>query len=327
MLWVTWRQHRAELLTALILLALVAIPVVVSGLAMHTEYQTSGAAACVARPGDGCGPIVDHFVSNHLQWANRLVWVAFFPVLAGMFIGAPLLAREFESGTWRLAFTQGVTRTRWLLTKLTFLVGAVAVVALGFALLFTWWRGPLNEIDGRLRTAAFVVSPASLAAVTVFALAVGVFVGALLRRTIAAMAVTLAAYLVVRIPMEEAVRPAYLTPRSRVTDASTQPDSGWRPTTDWVVDNDWVDGAGRHLTADDQAAIMRELYSGATPMHASELALDRYMAEHGIRHYAEYHPDSSFAAMQLIEAGLYLGMAAVLFTGAAWIVRARTTRT
>jgi hypothetical protein len=74
-------------------------------------------------------------------------------------VGAPLPARELEHGTWRLAFTQNVTRTRWLVTKLAFLAGALYLVALGSSELFSWWRQPLNDIDGRLRTAARPVKP------------------------------------------------------------------------------------------------------------------------------------------------------------------------
>jgi len=33
------------------------------------------------------------------------------PLLIGMFWGAPLISREFEAGTFRLAWTQGVTRS------------------------------------------------------------------------------------------------------------------------------------------------------------------------------------------------------------------------
>ncbi|WP_117212700.1 ABC transporter permease [Allorhizocola rhizosphaerae] len=323
MLWLIWRQHRAELLTAVVLLFLFAVPIIVSGLAMHAEYETSGAAACVANPQDSCGPIADRFVSNHIEWANRLVFAAMLPLLAGVFIGAPLLAREFESGTWRLAFTQSVTRTRWLVSKLTIVGAGTAGIAVAFGLLFTWWRGPLNEIDGRLRTAAFVATPVSLAVVTVFAFAAGVLAGALLRRTIPAMAVALAVFLVVRIPLEESARPHYVKPLSRVNDALAHNDPGWRPTTDWVVENGWVDSAGKMLSADAQNAVMREIYGEGGSMYGSDLGLARYMAEHGIRRYTEYHPDSAFGAMLAIESALYLGLAAVLLAVAVWVVRRR----
>src|SRR5262245_34173989 len=116
MVWLTWRQHRVQLLIALALLVLVAVPLLIFGFAMHDEFQSSGAAGCVRDPqsGPGCAAIVDSFVSRHSEWGNRLLWSAFLPAVAGVFVGAPLLAREFESGTWKFAFTQTVTRTRWV---------------------------------------------------------------------------------------------------------------------------------------------------------------------------------------------------------------------
>lgn len=211
MLWVTWRQHRAELLVAIALLAAAAVPLIVTGSVVHGRYQSDGVAACVADPASrtGCDVLVDAFLRRYGEWGNRFIWVAFLPALAGVFVGSPLLAREFEQGTWRLAFTQSATRTRWLAVKLTLVGAGVAAVACAFAVLFTWWRAPLDQIGGRLHTSAFVVAAPSLPSVTLFAFALGVLAGALLKRTIPAMAATLATYLPARIFMEEYARPRY----------------------------------------------------------------------------------------------------------------------
>src|SRR5262245_25454796 len=113
MLWLVWRQHRAEALIAALLLALVAVPVIITGRAMHAEYETIG----------------DQVLMRYSEWGNRMIWAAFLPALIGVFVGAPLLAREFEQGTWRLAFTQEVSRTRWLVTRLVLVGGGVVVAA------------------------------------------------------------------------------------------------------------------------------------------------------------------------------------------------------
>lgn len=322
MLWVTWRQHRAELVAALLLLAFVAVPMIVSGVAMHAEYHADGIAACVADPGgrSDCGEIVDRFVDRYIEWANRLVWVAFLPALAGVFIGAPMLAREFETGTWKLAFTQSVTRTRWLATSLGIVVAAVAVLGLLFAMLFTWWRSPLNAISGSMRSTAFMAAPLSLAASSVFAFALGAFFGALIRRTIAAMAATLAVYVAIRIPLEEAGRPGYLTPLTRITDPSTNAAADWRPATEWVVSSGWVDSAGRRLSDAEEWEIMNKVYDGNHVVASGGTPVEQYLAEHGLRHYTEYHPLSAFWPMQFIEAALFLGTAAVLLTAAIWMI-------
>jgi hypothetical protein len=66
------------------------------------------------------------------------------PAIIGTFWAAPLLTREFEAGTFQLAWTQSVTRTRWLAAKLG--VGALAAMATAglFSLLLTWWSGPID---------------------------------------------------------------------------------------------------------------------------------------------------------------------------------------
>lgn len=249
-----------------------------------------------------------------------MVWVAFLPALVGAFVGAPLLAREFENGTWRFAFTQGVSRTRWLVTQLSLVGTGAAVLALACSVLFSWWRQPLDAMSGRMRTAAFTVSP-GLVAVTLFALALGVFAGVLLRRTVIAMGLTLATYLTVRTTLEETVRPRYLSPLVR-TDAP-QADNALPPT-DWVVDEGLVTAAGHRLSDGEKRDILKQVDGGDTVSEGGA-ALARYLADHGLRHYTEYHPAHRYPTMVIIEITFYLGLAMVLFAAAAYLVRRRTS--
>jgi hypothetical protein len=325
--WTTWRQHRAALLVGVLLLSALAVTLIVSGLALRSEYQADGVADCVADPAgsDGCAAIVEQFGNRHAEWGKRLMWVILLPGLVGVFVGAPLLAREFEYGTWRLAFTQSVSRTRWLMTKLGMVGAGSAVLAGAFAALFTWWRAPIDAVGSRLQSSAFTVAPPSLIAVTVFALAVGVFAGALLRRTIAAMGVTLAVYLVVRIPIEEFVRRHYLSPQVRITEPPrTESAAAWRPERNWIVEDGWIDRSGRLLSDDEKATVIRKVYDGARADGGGQ-ALERYLSEHGLRHYVEYQPSGTFMTMQLIEAAVFLCAAAVLLGMTVWLVRRRTS--
>jgi hypothetical protein len=70
-----------------------------------------------ARCPSGCDIIVRHFQNEFDGWLKAVRGLAVLPALAGLFVGAPLLARELEQGTHRFAWTQGVTRRRWLLSK------------------------------------------------------------------------------------------------------------------------------------------------------------------------------------------------------------------
>jgi hypothetical protein len=73
-------------------------------------------------------------------------------LLAGLFWGAPLIAREVEHGTHRLVWTQGVSRLRWALVKFGLVGAGVVVAAACYALLVTWWRAPLDQAAGGTAT-------------------------------------------------------------------------------------------------------------------------------------------------------------------------------
>jgi hypothetical protein len=321
-LWVTWRQHRAELAGAVFLLAAIAVALVVSGMSMRDAYHADGIAACLSHPGQsGCNQIIDGFWQIHVGWSNALVALNLLPALAGMFIGAPLLGREMERGTWKLAFTQSVTRTRWLTTKLGAVALAVLALAAALTALLTWWRGPLDRIDGRLGPAFHLEGP-SLAATTLFAVAVGTLVGALLRRTVAAMAVTGLVYAAVRLPVQLFLRPRYQAPvliTYRRGDASAP---NGQATVNWVLSEGWSDPAGHQISTNQLAEIVNRLHQG---QGIKDEWVNQYITEHHLLRYIEYQPNGRFWTFELIEAGLFVGLAAILVTAAIWLVRRRTT--
>ncbi|MEU8244770.1 hypothetical protein [Nonomuraea sp. NPDC048916] len=127
----------------------------------------------------------------------------------------------------------------------------------------------------------------------------------------------------VRLPVEESARPNYLTPLVRVTDPAVEGQQGWQPTSEWVVDDGLIDKAGQLLSDDEKGAIIRHVYDGAAAREGGA-AVERYLADHGLRHYIEYHPGSRFLTLQLIEAAVFLGLATALITAAILLVRRRT---
>jgi hypothetical protein len=139
------------------------------------------------------------------------------PALIGIFWGAPLLGAELERGTHQLAWTQSVTRTRWLAVKLALTALVATATAGALSLLLTWWAGPLDAAAGSRWTAtafnARDVTPLGYAA---FAFALGVTVGLLVRRTLPAMAATLAVFVAVQILVTAGVRP-HLLPADTTT--------------------------------------------------------------------------------------------------------------
>jgi ABC-2 family transporter protein len=133
------------------------------------------------------------------------------PALVGLFWGAPLVARDLEEGTFRLAWTQSVTRARWLAVKLT-LVGLASMAVTGlFTLMVTWWYSPLDRLSGS-PFASFGSRDLVPVGYAAFAFALGVTVGVLTRRTFPALAISLAAFVAVRLAITYWVRPGLFSP-------------------------------------------------------------------------------------------------------------------
>src|SRR5262249_19858487 len=119
---------------------------------------------------------------------------------------------DLEQGTYRLAWTQSVTRRRWLAGKLGYgLVIAVrrfgALVALGML-----WCGTLADLNGRIRGRPFGFAGAGLRAYTLFPFCLCRTVGAVLRRRVPMIGIGLVGFLVARIGVLNQLRPHYLDP-------------------------------------------------------------------------------------------------------------------
>lgn len=217
MIWLTWRQHRKQALFAAVGLAVLAAVLVPTGLQMYDALADTGLDACVRRLGQAvlversafepCGEAASRFESKYLNRAFLAALLAFLPLLVGMFWGATLVAREVEHGTHRLVWTQGVTRLRWLLVKVGLVTAGAVVVASAYALLASWWLTPLVRAGISWHEfPLFDVFGSVPVGYTLFAVALGVFVGAVSRRVLSAMAITLVGFVAARVAMAVARR-------------------------------------------------------------------------------------------------------------------------
>ena len=159
MAWVTWRQHRVALAGTGILLGACALPLGISGLrlqAAHANLVRSGCAVSGALTTGHCSVLQTAYnqAGYVLLTGNVLaltVVLSGIPVLIGMFAGAPLLAREYEAGTFRFAWTQEAGRTRWAAAKLALLGAVLTAAASAFGGLVGWWlvqEAPLSGATG-----------------------------------------------------------------------------------------------------------------------------------------------------------------------------------
>ena len=203
-----WLQSRTQTLVVAGMLVALAVAAAITGVQLAHLY-----ASLVAHCTTGCGFASNEFSSHDQFFAHLLDVVAqVAPALLGIFWGAPLLAREYETGTYRLAWTQSVSRSRWLLTRLA--LGALVTVAVAsvVTLTVTWWYRALDHVEAN-QYGVFdrrAVVPIGYA---LFAFALGALAGAVLRRTVPAMAVTLAGFVFVRVGVALWVRPHFFSPR------------------------------------------------------------------------------------------------------------------
>jgi hypothetical protein len=342
MIWLTWRQFRAQAVAVYAAVAAAAIVLAVTGPRLLARTRT------------------DANVYDHLTRIDRdlfmigIIVLAIAPAIIGAFWGAPMVARELESGTHRLVWNQSVTRTRWLATKLgiTALAAALAVGALTLGI--TWWSRPIDGtpssthggLPARITPVAFAMRGIAPVGYAVFALVLGVTAGIVLRRALPAMAVTLALFTFVQIAVPLWVRPHLIPPAQQTLTFSLERLDGFRSdgpgspvqvmltlgtTGDWLLSNQTVDASGH-------AAVLPSWFDDCLPRPPSgsssvkekpadgrsnlEACFTRLNTE-GYRQHMTYQPASRFWALQWAETGLFLGLSALLAAFSFWWTRRR----
>jgi hypothetical protein len=308
MIWLTWRQQRLEALIGGALLALLAVFLLVTGLDMASTYQRLGVGACLTSHAAACEDVIGAFRTQYGTLSGLVTWLALLPLLFGVLLAAPFVL-ELEQGTYRLVWTQGITRTRWVALKLGLLVAAALLVALALTALLTWWQTPFVHLDGSFQPRVFDVEGSVPLAYTVFAVALGLGVGTLLRRTVPAVAISLVGFLALRLGLESWVRPTYLPPM--VTAGSQQ---RW----DWVLGQFFRDRLGHQVNMID---VLR-LCGVAHGQNAASIS-GSCMRQHGFVIVTTYQPADRFWLFQGIETAIFLGLAAGLLALTVWWVRAR----
>ena len=201
MTWMTWRQHRGAAVVGGVVFLVVAIALVVLGVTARADVRDVGLTSCLGS-GSDCNAVIDQ-LQHRYHWLPPVAASLFaLPLLAGMFWGAPLIAREIETGTHRLVWTQSVSRLRWISIKLVLVLGVTAAATLVLGLLAGWTFHPLIPALGNpFRGGWFDVQGIIPAVYMLFALALGACMGALWRRTIPAMATTIVGFAAARIPI------------------------------------------------------------------------------------------------------------------------------
>ncbi len=333
MIWLTWRQSRAQIVTALAALAVFAILLAATGPRLASMYAASGIASC---RGTGCGQVASNFLGllsgiYPVVYTLGLAAVIFAPAGIGIFWGAPLIAREFETGTFRMAWTQSITRAQWLASKLALPGLAAIAVTEGLSLMHGWWAAPIGQAArvADLSNFPLGMSPFSLLAFdahgvvpigyAAFGFALGVTTGILIRRAIPAMAVTLAIFTAVQVAVPLWIRP-YLFPPAHTTQSLAANFSGQQsvgPGGEFTFALDhidsqpgaWILSSGAVNAAGQPVSVMP-----AACVHAANATGDpmQCLASHGIAIAVTYQPTSRYWPIQWTETAICLALALAL---------------
>ena len=329
MIWMTWRQFRAQAIVAVGALAVLAVYLVVTGLAIRDAY-TKDFVSC--RSTGGCHTTAAAFTSQYsVQLTIVAVVLIAVPGVIGIFWGAPLITRELETGTYRLVWNQSITRGRWLAVKLA-VIGLVSVAVTGLlSLLVTWAASPVDRLTAdRFSPLLFDsrnIAPLGYAA---FAFVLGTTIGLLIRRTVPAMAVTLAVFAGVQLLLPFVVRPHLMTPEHSTIALNAQTlnttnlmftgdGDDARLYVDVSRKGDWVvSGRSEAITATGQVAKGNQTCA-AVPH--SDLA--SCLAQQGLQVPLDYQPASRYWTFQWLETGIFLAMSGLLSGFCFWWIKGR----
>jgi hypothetical protein len=327
---IIWRQHRFALVGVAVLLGALAVYMWIVGSSLHNAY--AAAAACHPVGSPACQDAVNTFNGLDNFLSNGVI-VQVLPVLIGTFVGAPLLAREMETGTFRYTWTQGFGRWRWTLAKLVALGLAVTAAAELFSLVLGWYFQPyfatgnyaltIEEL-GPFNSGVFDLDRVTFAGWTLAAFAIGALAGMLIRRVVPAIAATLAVYAGLAFAVGGFLREHYLTPL--LTTSLNLPGSAW------VLGQWWTKG-GVTLSQATMIQVMDPIFARHIPAVPSEdvhlfkqqalASTMQYLTQHGYTYWTRYQPGSRFWPFQWIEGGWLYALSLLLLAATVWLVRRR----
>jgi hypothetical protein len=303
-IWLSWRLQRTETLVALGVFALLAAFLVPTGLNMADAFHHYGLGSCLSVTASShCQNGIGAFRTRFQSLSDTATWFTLLPGVLGVLLAAPFVS-DLEHGTYRLGWTQSITRGRWLLGRLGLPIVTALLASGGLIALFTWWRSPMAHIDGRIENGIYDTTGTVMIGYTLFALGLALALGAVWRRTAASLTVAFVGYFAARILVDYKVREHLVAPVHATWKGGNQPASfenahvlslvaivhGHR-----VIDGGGFFGGGVKFAA---PGLGRAVFRGV------------------------YQPVSNFWPLQLTETALFVGMSVLLIAFAAWRVLA-----
>lgn len=361
--WLLWKQHRKQFLILAIILALYGALAIPMGIYLWHSYQT-GLTACKQAHdcqqlsnnlfGSGWSMELNPSASNGFRLVNVLLLTV--PFLLGMFMGVPLIAREYSAKTNLLVWTRSISRKKWLTMKFVWILIAAALFTGGMSVLTTFWAKAGNTLYmNRFSTGLFYIQGIAPIGYAVLAVSMGIALGAWLKRTMAAIGITLLLMIAVQIVVGNLVRPHYMTPLS-TTNWTNQIGPGYQltgvPSGSWVTGSNIVNKQGQTLSwsnppkqcvvpADQLPQTPRQTSPSGQSVHEQGTGSSNgattsitsinggpnvsgsCLEKAGYHYIISYQPANRYWEFQSIELGLYLIVSIVPIGFTYWLVLKR----
>jgi hypothetical protein len=336
-------QHRAALVTIFAAFIVFVVAIVVGRDAVSSSYAGYLAAGCtLAHPTDlgVCANTANQF-ADIPSFTPLVIALRLFPLVIGAFVGAPLIAREMESGTYRFAWTQGVGRTRLLVVTLAMLALIVTPVAVALGFLFgSWYMHPYEVINlavgSHWQSGLFTTTWWMIPMWTLFALAFGTLIGAVVKRTVAAIAATAAAVggilLAVGLYLPRIFGiGAVASSRMLLNGMNSGPlnmtaSHGQGPAGSWLV-RAWYVGPGGHVLGIKAANRVSIKVNGLLEsLKGGTSAALRWLALHHYTYWVSYQPANHFWILQAVVGLVMLALTLLCVVAAARCIRGRRAR-
>ncbi|MEV4253064.1 hypothetical protein AB0J52_07820 [Spirillospora sp. NPDC049652] len=309
MTWLVWTQYRRQFTYTAALVGALAVLLIVTGAVMDSDYHSA-----LDRCGTA-GNCADLGLFQGSGWSALTTTVPLtvgVPVLLGVFWGVPLVAGEYEQGTQQFVWTQSTPRRRWLLAKIGWTLAAAAAWGSVVAASVTWWSRTENALDHhRFDPFKFDVQGVVPAAYAVFAVALGIAAGAVLRRTLPALGVTVAGFTTVLLVLQSFVRPHYLP--TKTANLPLASPHGGALTGSWQFGGQLLDPTGQvvgHVVGGSDWNIQQAIPAGCVLNDPDSVR--QCLSAGGYRMVLHYQPASRYWTFQFIEAGILLALAALL---------------
>lgn len=318
MIWLTWRQFR-----------LPAVVVAAAAAALALALLLAGAPAA----GEQALALLEAAQTRVQVYTVASIAMLVLPAVIGMFWGAPLVARELEAGTHRLVWNQSVTRTRWLATKLVLIGVTAALVTGALGLLLTWWADSINAaqlagqdaqgITGTARIDPILFASRGIVPIgyALFAFALGVAAGTLIRRTVPAMALTAALFALVQFAVPPLVR-SHLGPTTRTVTVTPDNLGGFLMSGEggpvvemrvrtaesgaWMIANETVGPNGETTIPSFVSGCVKPDPQRMRPL--ADPACFQRLADLGYRQRVVFQPASRYWTLQAIELAGFLAL-------------------